>query len=50
MSLGKCLQVGRTFVEMGVSKISLTGGEPLTRKNLPWLVEYLSAQTLPLER
>jgi cyclic pyranopterin phosphate synthase len=41
LSLEECLKVARTFVEMGVSKIRLTGGEPLTRKDLPWLVERL---------
>lgn len=33
----------RAFIELGVTKIRLTGGEPLLRKNLPTLVEMLSA-------
>ena len=37
LSLEECLQVAKTFVNLGVDKIRLTGGEPLTRKNLPWL-------------
>lgn len=37
LSLEECLQVAKTFVGLGVEKIRLTGGEPLTRKNLPWL-------------
>jgi cyclic pyranopterin phosphate synthase len=41
LSLEECLRVARTFVNLGVNKIRLTGGEPLTRKDLPWLVERL---------
>ena len=37
LSLEECLQVAKTFVALGVKKIRLTGGEPLTRKDLPWL-------------
>jgi len=33
--------VGQAFVELGVSKIRLTGGEPLIRKNMISLVESL---------
>ena len=29
------------FVELGVRKIRLTGGEPLVRRNVMWLVEQL---------
>lgn len=32
----------RGFVRLGVSKLRLTGGEPLLRKNLPQLVERLA--------
>lgn len=41
LSLEECLQVARTFVGLGVDKIRLTGGEPLTRKDLPWLASRL---------
>ena len=41
LSLEECLQIAKTFVELGVDKIRLTGGEPLVRKNLPWLVSQL---------
>ena len=41
LSLEECLRVAQTFVSLGVDKIRLTGGEPLTRKNLPWLVARL---------
>ncbi len=35
-------RVAKIFVELGVEKIRLTGGEPLLRKDLPYLVELLS--------
>jgi len=37
LSLEECLFIARTFVGLGVDKIRLTGGEPLVRKNFPWL-------------
>jgi GTP 3',8-cyclase len=33
------------FVELGVDRLRLTGGEPLLRRNLPALVSMLSAKT-----
>lgn len=36
-------RLARVFVNMGVEKIRLTGGEPLVRKELPRLIERLSA-------
>jgi GTP 3',8-cyclase len=44
LSLEELAAVGHAFVRLGVSKIRLTGGEPLVRKNLPELVHQL-AQT-----
>lgn len=41
LSLEECLKVAKTFVSLGVDKIRLTGGEPLTRKDLPWLVSRI---------
>ncbi len=41
LSLEECLQVARAFVGLGVDKIRLTGGEPLTRKDLPWLASRI---------
>lgn len=35
-------RIARIFVELGVVKIRLTGGEPLLRRQLPRLVEMLS--------
>lgn len=43
LSLEELLAVGRAFVALGVRKIRLTGGEPLVRNNLPWLVAQLAA-------
>jgi cyclic pyranopterin phosphate synthase len=42
LSLEELLQVGEAFVGLGVDKIRLTGGEPLIRNNLVWLVERLA--------
>lgn len=41
LSLEECLLVARTFVALGVSKIRLTGGEPLVRKDIDWLADRL---------
>lgn len=36
-------RLGKIFVQLGVKKIRLTGGEPLLRKDLPVLIEKLAA-------
>ena len=41
LSLEECLLVARVFVGLGVDKIRLTGGEPLMRKDFPWLAARL---------
>ncbi len=43
MSLEECLRVASVFVGLGVSKLRITGGEPLVRKNLLWLIRKLGA-------
>jgi cyclic pyranopterin phosphate synthase len=43
MSLEECLQVASVFVGLGVSKLRITGGEPLVRKEAMWLIERLGA-------
>ncbi|HEX6735454.1 MAG TPA: GTP 3',8-cyclase MoaA [Azonexus sp.] len=43
MSLEECLRVARVFVGLGVSKLRITGGEPLVRKDALWLIERLGA-------
>jgi len=34
LSLEEIVQIGRSFVDLGVSKIRITGGEPLHRRNI----------------
>ncbi len=41
MSLEECLRVVRVFAEMGVTKVRITGGEPLVRKNALSLFEQI---------
>ena len=43
LSLEEIYRVCNAFVELGVSKIRLTGGEPLIRRNMLSLVERLGA-------
>ncbi|MGE5469919.1 MAG: GTP 3',8-cyclase MoaA [Bacteroidota bacterium] len=43
MSLEECLRVATVFVGLGASKLRLTGGEPLVRKDALWLIERLGA-------
>lgn len=43
MSLEECLRVASAFVGLGVNKLRITGGEPLVRKNVMWLIERLGA-------
>ena len=42
LSLEECLSVARVFAEMGVAKIRVTGGEPLVRGNVVWLLEKIA--------
>ncbi len=41
LTLEECLLIAKVFVDSGVSKIRLTGGEPLVRNNMLWLVERI---------
>ena len=43
LTLEELYALGRAFTELGVNKIRLTGGEPLVRRNILWLVERLGA-------
>ena len=43
LSLEECLSVIQAFVALGVSKVRITGGEPLVRKDALWLLERLGA-------
>lgn len=42
LTLEELFAIASSFVDLGVSKIRLTGGEPLVRSNLVWLVERLA--------
>jgi cyclic pyranopterin phosphate synthase len=42
LSFEEIARLARIFVDLGVKKIRLTGGEPLVRKNLERLVAMLS--------
>ena len=39
LSLEECARIVKIFVNLGVSKVRITGGEPLVRKNAMWLFE-----------
>ncbi len=42
LSLEEIDRLASAFVARGVRKIRLTGGEPLVRRNIMWLIEALS--------
>src|SRR5688572_16485416 len=42
LSLEELDRLCTVFIEKGVRKLRLTGGEPLVRKNIMWLVRQLS--------
>ena len=39
LTLEECARLVKIFVDLGVSKVRITGGEPLVRKNAMWLFE-----------
>ena len=39
LSLEECARIVKVFVQLGVTKVRITGGEPLVRKNALWLFE-----------
>lgn len=41
LTLEECARLVQTFVGLGVSKVRITGGEPLVRKNALWLFEEI---------
>lgn len=47
MTYEEIFDIAKTFVNHGVTKIRLTGGEPLVRKDIPVILEKLA--TLPVE-
>ncbi|MFM0091743.1 GTP 3',8-cyclase MoaA [Paraburkholderia sediminicola] len=47
LSFEEIERIARVFVDLGVEKIRLTGGEPLLRKDLEYLVERLARLRTP---
>src|SRR5262245_63449322 len=47
LSFEEIERVARAFVELGVEKLRITGGEPLVRRDLPVLIGMLSALRRP---
>ena len=47
LSFEEIVRIARQFVNHGVQKIRLTGGEPLLRKNIEGLIEQLAALRTP---
>ena len=41
LSLEECVRLVSTFVDLGVGKVRITGGEPLVRKNALWLFQEI---------
>lgn len=41
LSLEECARLVKVFVQLGVTKVRITGGEPLVRKNALWLFEEI---------
>lgn len=41
LSLEELYEICQTFIDLGVKKIRLTGGEPLVRRNIEWLIKQL---------
>lgn len=48
MSSSEIITIAKKFVELGVNKIRLTGGEPMVRKDFSEIVEGLSALPISL--
>jgi len=43
LSLEECARIVKVFVQLGVTKVRITGGEPLVRKNALWLFNEIGA-------
>ena len=39
LTLEEICQLGQAFTELGVDKLRITGGEPLVRQNVLWLLQ-----------
>jgi len=42
LTLEEIAYIARAFTELGVTKIRITGGEPLVRRNITWLLKQIS--------
>ena len=42
LTLEECLRIVKTFVVLGVTKVRITGGEPLVRHNAVWLMQQIA--------
>ncbi len=49
LELEELLTIAKVFIELGIKKIRLTGGEPLVRKNILWLIEKLGKELVPTD-
>jgi cyclic pyranopterin phosphate synthase len=47
LSFEEVARLAAIFVRIGVGKLRITGGEPLVRRDLPVLIEYLAALRMP---
>jgi len=47
LTLEELARLGGAFIDLGVRKIRLTGGEPLVRRNIMWLIEALGREIGP---
>ncbi|MEO5965796.1 MAG: GTP 3',8-cyclase MoaA [Candidatus Limnocylindrales bacterium] len=47
LSFEEIARLAAIFVELGVGKLRITGGEPLVRRDLPVLIEHLAALRTP---
>lgn len=44
LSLEQLALIAKCFIELGVRKVRVTGGEPLSRRELPWLLTEIANQ------
>ena len=47
LSFEEIARLSASFLRLGVTKLRITGGEPLVRRDLPVLIEYLAALRTP---
>lgn len=50
LSFEEITRIAQCFASLGISKIRLTGGEPLLRRNIERLISYLSAIKTPSKK